>query len=928
MGLFLSSRFRFFGFVCALLCGVSLLRAGYLNNPYPNANYGVLGTLPSITYGTNAAGLPDYRTGSISYSRTFSGRNSEGIWGDGRSWVKLYVDGELIASADLPTIGSGSSYTVNLSVPNQSLAGRPNASVYVEAHIYMWNQGGADQGNFNLDSTSDTAYAADGTNVRGQVDVKWDPDPSTWQWDGNSHAPVPRFERRSDFYGNGNVPTMPAVAYNSGPIPLLTPPTGAGSYTATVGSLSPGDAENYVIFDGGSQAFSITKAPMNTPTTDNLDANVGQPWNPIITGGTGDGAYFYAIPGQTNFQNGPWNPLAAGNVTFFVAQVADGNHFGNATDPVLGSIQIGGPLTLRVGGAIGFAILPTATISANPGSITVGQSTNVSAVFTEGSPGSVSATAIDGNGLSPAASGGAGSGAVGYTFTPSAPGSYTFYARINYNGSWGTYATTTVTVNSPPPVVPPTASISAFPGSISVGQTTTITANFVENTPGTLANSTIDGDGKAPAAAGGAGTGSATYNFTPTAAGTYIFLARILYNGSWGTYATCLVTVTDGGGIGPSATISISPGTISVGQTGTITATFVDSSTPSIQGSKIAGEGGAALANGPAGSGTFTYDFTPTSAGTYTFQAMAQVGGTWGTYAVLTFTVGSGQPVIPPEPATYVLSLSANVPGRGMVSGAGAYVAGTIVKVDATPSPGFYVSSIFGDFNAGGDPSGGTVTTWVSMFSNRAATVNFVPRQFAVFISSRSTDGLGGGTTAPGGGAYNFGDWLNASATPNASSRFMGWVDENGTSVGSVPTYTVQVTQNINLYALFAAKLTQSITFVPELPKEVTLKAGMAPLTINAVASSGLPVTLTLSPATVTDGIATLDGNVLTFVKSGSVVFVASQPGDGTYFSASDVTVSIAVGKASTVTYKGDSNVKIMDSKNLGHSNYVIGPGP
>jgi hypothetical protein len=77
----------------------ALVRAGTLNNPYPNGNYGVEGTSPSISYATNSLGLPDRRTGTISYSRTFSARNSEGIY---NGTVILRRDGVQITAAPDP----------------------------------------------------------------------------------------------------------------------------------------------------------------------------------------------------------------------------------------------------------------------------------------------------------------------------------------------------------------------------------------------------------------------------------------------------------------------------------------------------------------------------------------------------------------------------------------------------------------------------------------------------------------------------------------------------------------------------------------------------------------------------------------------------------------------------------------------------------
>ena len=96
---------------------------------------------------------------------------------------------------------------------------------------------------------------------------------------------------------------------------------------------------------------------------------------------------------------------------------------------------------------------PTATITSSLGStVQIGQSTTITAHFTAGSGDSLTHDNID----SPV---GTGLGATTnpdpiklYTFTPTTPGTYTFYARAqtSYFTSWTTYASVTVTVPTPP----------------------------------------------------------------------------------------------------------------------------------------------------------------------------------------------------------------------------------------------------------------------------------------------------------------------------------------------------------------------------------------------------------------------------------------------------------------------------------------------
>jgi plastocyanin len=98
---------------------------------------------------------------------------------------------------------------------------------------------------------------------------------------------------------------------------------------------------------------------------------------------------------------------------------------------------------------------PTASISADDTSIEVGQSTGIHATFAAGTNDTLAGANIDrpeGTGLAANAN----PGNKDITFTPSAPGSYTFYARVaTAHYGWQTKATITVNVTAVPPVPVP-----------------------------------------------------------------------------------------------------------------------------------------------------------------------------------------------------------------------------------------------------------------------------------------------------------------------------------------------------------------------------------------------------------------------------------------------------------------------------------------
>ncbi|BET59095.1 fibronectin type III domain-containing protein [Geobacter sp. 60473] len=89
---------------------------------------------------------------------------------------------------------------------------------------------------------------------------------------------------------------------------------------------------------------------------------------------------------------------------------------------------------------------------------------------------------------------------------------------------------------------------------------------------------------------------------------------------------------------------------------------------------------------------------------------------------------------------------------------------------------------------------------------------------------------------------------------------------------------------------IVVGKASQTIAFTPP----ATATFGDAPLTLGATATSGLPVSLT-----VTSGPGSLSGTTLTITGAGSIVVTASQAGNANYNAAPVVQRTIVVGKAS-----------------------------
>ncbi len=223
----------------------------------------------------------------------------------------------------------------------------------------------------------------------------------------------------------------------------------------------------------------------------------------------GTGAYSTGVnwtaKGGTITSGGVFTPSGAGTATITATSTQDATKSGTATVTV-NAVAVNPP---------------TAAIAANPTTITLGQSTTISGACTN----STSATASGAWSGSVALNSG---GNFSVAETPSAAGSPVY--TVTCTGAGGSAnASVTVTVNAPP-----TASIGAKPGVITLGESTTIS--------GACTNSTS-------ATASGAWSGSVALNSsgnfsvaeTPPAAGSPVY--TVTCTGAGGS-ANASVTVT------------------------------------------------------------------------------------------------------------------------------------------------------------------------------------------------------------------------------------------------------------------------------------------------------------------------------------------------------------------------------------------------
>ncbi len=164
------------------------------------------------------------------------------------------------------------------------------------------------------------------------------------------------------------------------------------------------------------------------------------------------------------------------------------------------------------------------------------------------------------------------------------------------------------------------------------------------------------------------------------------------------------------------------------------------------------------------------------------------------------------------------------------------------------------------------------VPVGVLVDGDKAVHAGFAPKMFPLVTAATA-----GGSVTPGG-SYPYGTAVSVTAVPDGTHFFAGW---SGDAAGTDPNLNLVITGPTAVTANFSAKLAQVISF----PAPGDRPAGAPPWAPGATASSGLPVSYAVAsgPAVVTGGQVQVTG-------SGTVVVVASQPGNAVYLPAAAVT--------------------------------------
>ncbi len=244
------------------------------------------------------------------------------------------------------------------------------------------------------------------------------------------------------------------------------------------------------------------------------------------------------------------------------------------------------------------------------------------------------------------------------------------------------------------------------------------------------------------------------------------------------------------------------------------------------------------------------------------------------------------------------LDLAAYQTGQGYdgATGLGSVNIANLVSNWNTLLPGFPTATVLQANPTTIDPSQSTTLTATVSENGRGG---IVPPSGSVSFYIGSVGGTWLGTaplvpsTTPSNQATGAITVQGTSLAPGANS-LIAYFPGDGANDGASTSPPVTVTVNSD-------RQNQTITF----PNPGTQTYGVTPIGLNATASSGLPVTYT-----VTSGPATLSGNLLTITGAGWVTVQANQSGNSQYNPAPPVSVTFDVLKATlTVTAQNATSV-------------------
>ena len=200
------------------------------------------------------------------------------------------------------------------------------------------------------------------------------------------------------------------------------------------------------------------------------------------------------------------------------------------------------------------------------------------------------------------------------------------------------------------------------------------------------------------------------------------------------------------------------------------------------------------------GAGTYDHFATCTLTATanegYTFMNWTKDGTVVSTNATYSFTVlESAEFVANFELNSYPITATANPIESGMVTGSGTYYHFETATLSAIAAEGYR----FVNWTKNGAAISANPTLSFTVTEAADYVANFETYSFN--ITAMANPSVGG--TVAGAGAYDYGETVTLTATPNANYGFVNWT-ENGVEVSTEATYSFTVTGSRSLVANFS----------------------------------------------------------------------------------------------------------------------------
>ena len=199
------------------------------------------------------------------------------------------------------------------------------------------------------------------------------------------------------------------------------------------------------------------------------------------------------------------------------------------------------------------------------------------------------------------------------------------------------------------------------------------------------------------------------------------------------------------------------------------------------------------------GAGTYDHGTTATLTATantgYTFVNWTKDGAVVSTNATYSFTVLEGAAYVANFSLnSYAITATANPTTGGTVAGSGTYYYLETASLTATPNTGYR----FVNWTKNGTAVSANPTFNFTVTEAADYVANFETCSYNIIVMANPSVG---GTVA-GAGAYEYGETVTLTATPNANYGFVNWT-ENGVEVSTEDEYSFTVTGSRSLVANF-----------------------------------------------------------------------------------------------------------------------------